>query len=103
MLIWIFTVPFSGIVFVGPGFFPKNSSAAPFMMLIMLLPLSAGYIMASPVIFGYCMVLFCMCEDSPAPVVIIILMWLGSIASAARLVSNYKYEIPKEKRKGAIV
>lgn len=103
VLIWIFTVPFSGIVFVGPGFFSKNSSAALFMMLIMLLPLLAGYIMASPVIFGYCMVLFCMCEDSPAPVVIIILMWLGSIASAARLVSNYKYEIPKEKRKGAIV
>lgn len=103
VLIWIFTVPFSGLVFVGFDYFPEKPAETFLTVLLMMLPLLAGYIMASPVIFGYCMVLFCMSENAIISVPFIMLMWLGSIASAARLVSSYKYEIPKEKRKGAIV
>lgn len=103
MVMWMLTfflvIPSTGVAYVGIDRYFEE----PLMVLLLALPLLAAYILSAPVIFGFSLILFSMCEESPTAMVLIMIMWLGCIASSARLVSNYKYEIPKEKRKGAAI
>lgn len=103
MVMWVLTfflvIPSTGVAYAGIDRYFEE----PLMVLLLALPLLAAYILSAPVIYGSFLILFSMCEDTPAAMVLIMIMWLGCIASSARLMRNYKFEIPKEKRKGAAI
>lgn len=99
MLLWVLIIPLSLIAVAVIYLFTKNAVA----LIFVVFALAAGYIFAAPVVFGYFLIIFCMPENSAASIISIMLMWLGCIASSARLVNRFKFEIPKEKRKGATV
>lgn len=99
MLAFFLVIPSSGVAYLGIDRFFEE----PLMVVLLALPLLAAYILSAPVIYGFSLILFSMCEDSTTAMVLIMIAWVGCIASSARLVRNYKYEIPKEKRKGAVL
>ncbi|MBP1545032.1 MAG: hypothetical protein J6A37_00345 [Oscillospiraceae bacterium] len=62
-----------------------------------------AYIMASPLCFIVSAISYSVANTPIESVSMMLLMWLGGIAAAVRLVSRYKSDIPKEKRKDMII
>lgn len=99
MIIWVLHSP---SMLVSSSLFLDMSDKS-LMLFLSLLMLLFAYVISSPVCFMIAVMALCLSYSPMQSVSMMLLMWLGGIAAAVRLVSRYKSDIPKEKRKDMII
>ncbi len=99
MIIWVLHSP---SMLVSSSLFLDMSDKS-LMLFLSLLMLLFAYVISSPVCFMIAVMALCLSYSPLQSVSMMLLMWLGGIAAAVRLVSRYKSDIPKEKRKDMII